>query len=511
MPKREEINKNDIINSKYFIPLKNEGIVNNIETNSWFDIEDIDYNILDKNKFTSELIDINKDEFIKSNQIKLNPTKEQKYLILKWMEASRIIYNLTIYYFRKNKFASFITVRPIIKKLFNLRLLNYINRYNVPVHIIDNSINDVCKAYKSAFALLKAKIITHFTHKYRLYKDNKQTIVLEKEDFNKKLNCFYIDSFSTKNLNNIIYKDSFRNETKKIKQKYNKCAILNPILNIANKLNNMILNKNLKVKNIKNELNTSKSILHENIECDSRLTYNKLNKTFILNIPKKYNLEPYKKEYNVCGIDGGYKTFLTIYDPQGKLTKIYNRDETKLNLKKLVVKRKMIEEYIKDKKYNKSKKEINLINDNKEIYNKPINKIKNYYNRLSNKIQNLVKELHYKCANYLCRTYTNIILGKISTKSIISKKQKINKEEKLFMGAISHDKFRTILTNKCKELGVNLKIGCEGYTSMTCGKCANIKEIKNNRTYKCNICLALIDRDANGARNILIKHLPKLL
>jgi len=122
-----------------------------------------------------------------------------------------------------------------------------------------------------------------------------------------------------------------------------------------------------------------------------------------------------------------------------------------------------------------------------------------------------VKELHYKSANYLCSNYTNIILGKLSTKGIVSNNKNLNKNEKLFTYAISHDRFRTILTNKANEYGIKLKIACEGYTSKTCGKCGIVQEIGNARVYNCKGCKVSIDRDVNGARNILIKHLPMLL
>ena len=72
--------------------------------------------------------------------------------------------------------------------------------------------------------------------------------------------------------------------------------------------------------------------------------------------------------------------------------------------------------------------------------------------------------------------------------------------------AISHDKFRTILKQKALKYGSTVRIVCEGNTSKTCGACGNVKEIKNKRIYNCDNCFAIIDRDVNGARNILIKH-----
>lgn len=507
MPKRKKININDIQKSKYFLPLINDdNIINNIKSNSWFDIKESNYNLKLENIISTNLIDIKQHNFIKSQQIKLTTTNEQKYILLKWIEASRIIYNLTVYYFNKNKFISFQKVRPIIKSLFNKQLIKFINKYNLPVHIIDNSINDVCKAYKSNYELLKLKLITHFKLRYKKFTKDKQTIVLEKEDFSKKYNCFYSGRFTQKNINSIILIDKIKKENKILKNKYNKCKHINKLLNINNRINNLLINNS---NNKNNNLITSKSILKKNITCNVRLTYNKLKDIFILNIPKEFIKNDMIRKEKICGIDPGNKTFLTVYNPLGKVIKLYNRDDTKINLKKLVVKRKQIDEYIKYKKTNKGYKK-ELINKNKEIYDKSINKIQKYYNKLTNKIQNIVKDLHYKCANYLCSNYTNIFLGKLSTKSIVSKEQKLNKDEKLFTYAISHDKFRTILTNKVKEYGIKLNIVCEGFTSKTCGNCGKVNEVGLKRILTCN-CKVSIDRDVNGARNILIKHLPHLL
>ena len=133
-------------------------------------------------------------------------------------------------------------------------------------------------------------------------------------------------------------------------------------------------------------------------------------------------------------------------------------------------------------------------------------KIKKYYNRLSLRIQHMIKELHYKSANYLCSNYSKILLGKLNIQNITSKDGKLCTNEKLFSYAISHDKFRTILKQVALKYGSTVHIVCEGNTSKTCGACGNVKEIKNKRIYNCDNCKAIIDRDVNGARNILIKH-----
>ena len=70
----------------------------------------------------------------------------------------------------------------------------------------------------------------------------------------------------------------------------------------------------------------------------------------------------------------------------------------------------------------------------------------------------------------------------------------------------SHFKFLEKLKNKCKEKQNILIIPTEEYTSKTCGVCGKLNK-PHDRDYKCLSCGVEIDRDINGARNILLKCL----
>ena len=48
----------------------------------------------------------------------------------------------------------------------------------------------------------------------------------------------------------------------------------------------------------------------------------------------------------------------------------------------------------------------------------------------------------------------------------------------------------------------------EYYTSMTCGRCGNLKyNLGRNEIYECEKCNLKIDRDYNGSRNILLRNI----
>ena len=74
------------------------------------------------------------------------------------------------------------------------------------------------------------------------------------------------------------------------------------------------------------------------------------------------------------------------------------------------------------------------------------------------------------------------------------------------MLSLSHYKFQQRLKFKCNQYNRNLIICSEEYTSKTCSLCGFINEnLKGNKIFNCKKCKTCIDRDLNGARNIMIK------
>ena len=48
------------------------------------------------------------------------------------------------------------------------------------------------------------------------------------------------------------------------------------------------------------------------------------------------------------------------------------------------------------------------------------------------------------------------------------------------------------------------------YTSKTCGRCGNLhNKLGENKLFQCSSCDVTLDRDANGARNILLRYLAR--
>ena len=93
----------------------------------------------------------------------------------------------------------------------------------------------------------------------------------------------------------------------------------------------------------------------------------------------------------------------------------------------------------------------------------------------------------------------------------VYKKRRLNGRVKFVLNNLSHYKFKLHLLNKCKEYGSELIEVSEEYTSKTCTVCG-IQSVKysKERIKECK-CGYHIDRDINGARNILIKNFKKVV
>ena len=89
---------------------------------------------------------------------------------------------------------------------------------------------------------------------------------------------------------------------------------------------------------------------------------------------------------------------------------------------------------------------------------------------------------------------------------------KLSKITKRQLQAFSFYRFKEILKYRCKTAGRKLVLVEEDYTSKTCGKCGEINyDLQGEKTFNCKCCKIAIDRDYNGARNILLKNLEVLI
>jgi transposase len=135
-------------------------------------------------------------------------------------------------------------------------------------------------------------------------------------------------------------------------------------------------------------------------------------------------------------------------------------------------------------------------------------KLKRAMNRQHKKIDNYVTELHNKSNIYLCKNYERILMPDFSSKSVSSTQGDLNPMTKRVLGKMSHYRLRISMEEKCKEYSSQYFEVNESYTTKTCGRCGCMDTTINpdERKLTCKSCDLEIDRDLNGARNILIKN-----
>jgi putative transposase len=121
--------------------------------------------------------------------------------------------------------------------------------------------------------------------------------------------------------------------------------------------------------------------------------------------------------------------------------------------------------------------------------------------RMRKNIKNLVAEIHKKTAHFLTRHYKCILLPKFETSQMVSN---LRSKTVRAMLTWSHYAFKVRLKNKALERDCVVVDVCEAYTSKTMPD-GSLKALGGAEKFKWNG--QWIDRDINGARNILLRAL----
>lgn len=125
--------------------------------------------------------------------------------------------------------------------------------------------------------------------------------------------------------------------------------------------------------------------------------------------------------------------------------------------------------------------------------------------RIQKRINNLVNELHWKTIGFLTKNYDTIVIPEFPVSKMV-RGHKLKKITKRLMYTFKFYQFKERLKIKCIDRGCKLHIVDESFTSKTCGKCGKLNnELGASKIFECPSCGIVIDRDINGARNILIK------
>lgn len=220
------------------------------------------------------------------------------------------------------------------------------------------------------------------------------------------------------------------------------------------------------------------------------LIHNKLIDRYYVHLPVeiKYKNESIIENQDIISLDTGVRTFQTGYSPNGHILEIGKGDYSKLS-------RLLLKADFYQGKFKRAKNP----NPNPKNKTRQLNAYK--------KIKNMVDDLHWKTISFLIKNYKVILLPDFEIMNMV-RKRKLSRMTKRLLYMFSFYTFKQRLLWKAKMNGNKVIIVDESFTSKTCGVCGTQnKTLGCKKVFECLDCGLKIDRDVNGARNILLKHL----
>lgn len=218
---------------------------------------------------------------------------------------------------------------------------------------------------------------------------------------------------------------------------------------------------------------------------DSRFIITGTGKYFITKVSKV--IEKSSKE-NIIVCDPGIRTFQTMYDV---------KEDTFVEMSPGISKSVRIEKHFIKKMQSKISK--NEFKTHRQRYN-----FKKAYKRALERLRNRIDDLHKCGAKYLCDNYNIIIIPKLNLAT-----SKVSRRIKTTTSTLSHCGFvERLITKSSQYNNCKVFVCSEQYTSKSCSSCGAIKyDLGANKTYRCNHCNFILDRDFNATQNILFKFL----
>ena len=547
--------------------ISNTNNFNNINTYKKYSNIITDLKISNNNfNFNMPINLFNEETLIATHKYKINFNNNQQQILLQYFNECNKLYNLCIDIWNdyKDMTSNYFIVKDVIFKYF------YRNKYDNIDNVKKNIINEL-KEKQDIFNITKQKnqekinelkLINKNKYKEEIIEYNKLKKINEKSTIKNilikpRMKKIMIDKIKNppkergknilkpapdetlkyeikdfcKNLDNsrkqAVENNKYNKETKKINDdafilKYKNISLTQTI--VISKRN--ISKKGIFINKLKNiECNNYKKIIEKyEIENDCLLQYNFRLKIFYFLIVFKDKYKDEKKlknRYEITSIDQGEKIFMYFYSNnlQGKMG-----DNMRIKILKIQRKIKKIQKLI-DKKINKN---------GKKIKNK--SKLRKKIILLYREIKNYVNNMHKQCAKFLCENYKNIFLPEFKTKPMISKnkinieinkikeikdklkaknnlniltkKIKLSNNVKFVLSMQGHYRFKEYLKQYAKKYKTYIYDVNEAYTSQCCSYCGFLsKQYDKNRLKSCINCKNTIDRDENGAKNILLKCL----
>lgn len=240
----------------------------------------------------------------------------------------------------------------------------------------------------------------------------------------------------------------------------------------------------------------SKEPLPNHLNHDAHLIRTRLGHYYLcitLDVKRDENQVPSTTPLRIASIDPGVRTPHTLYDPAGTLIEFgpgaigrlyrlsYHLDDLQSRIARLP----------RSKEYHRKRW-----------------RMRRAWHRASLKIRNLVDEYHKQVVHFLVNNYDIVLLPALETSKLIPRTlRKLSSKAARALVTWAHYRFRQRLLWKCQSTGCKVIVCGEAYTSKTCGQCGELHHsLGKKKVFHCSHCDVILDRDANGARNILLKN-----
>jgi len=386
----------------------------------------------------------------KSKKIRLVPSSPQTKLLNHWFGVSRWTFNQCVQLSKSEHPA--LTKSFLRSKFVNATAQVVMDNdwiREVPYEIRDHAVSEFIQARKAGFTQLASGMIDHFDIGFRSKKSRSQSISLRVRGWNGTKRIPFPKSWDGLPLKS----------TELIPVKLLADSI---IQRTRDGVYHLCLVEPIVIQSESQVLKTCSSISTKNV---------------------------------IASLDPGVRTFQTVYSPEGVVTE-WGKDDFG-RIYRLC--------YAADKLQSKMYSNGCLARKRKSYRKAAI--------RIRRKIRQLVDELHCKLCKWLCESYRIVLLPEFKTQIMVKRgKRQIQSKTARAMLTWSHYRFKQKLLSKCREYDTKVVIVTEEYTSKTCGRCGRLNnELGGDRTYVCRDqgCGYIVDRDHNGARNILLKWIKE--
>ena len=234
--------------------------------------------------------------------------------------------------------------------------------------------------------------------------------------------------------------------------------------------------------------------LPDTVNYDCKLIQTRLGQYYLcIPMPLVVASESKARVYDrVLALDPGVRTFQTGYDPSGSLIEFGKHDIGHI--------------------YRICHHMDNLqsrIAGTPKLRHSSRYRMRRAWRKMQWRVRNLVDECHKKMVSFICSNYSVVLLPAFETQQMVARaRRKIRSKTARAMMTWSHYRFKQRLLFKRQEYPwCKVAICGEAYTSKTCGVCGALHhKLGGSKTFKCPSCHVVLDRDVNGARNILLKN-----